>query len=167
MKSRQRCMRKDRTKSEKLKKEYRQTKDHNGQTRRGRKVCKFYRELDSILGHRPTLVPPVLLNTGTTKNGSSSTENPRGDSNSAEGREEIETNGNNILYIKLGYVSLMSCIHCLLINRYRWCSSNCNLGAAQMTKSLGMKQVCICQACSISRIVCMYRRCGFLSAPWN
>ena len=124
MKSRQRCTRKDTREigysiEQNLKKEYRQTKDHNGQTGRGRKVCKFYRELYSILGHWPTSVPPVLLDTGTTKNGGSAAENPQGDSNSAEGREEIETNGNNILYIKLGYVSLMSYINCLLVNRYR------------------------------------------------
>ena len=78
-----------RTKIKNLKKEYRQTKDHNGQTGRGRKVCKFYRELDSILGHRPASVPAVLLDTGTT-NSSSSTENLQGD-DSTEGREEIET----------------------------------------------------------------------------
>ena len=85
-----------RTKIKNLKKEYRQTKDHNGQTGRGRKVCKFYKELDSILGHRPASVPAVLLDTGTTSNSSSTTENPQGSSNSAEGREEIETNGNKI-----------------------------------------------------------------------
>ena len=68
-----------------LKKEYRQTKDHNGQTGRGRKVCKFYRELDDILGHRPASVPAVLLDTGTTS--SSTTEAPTAES------EEIETNG--------------------------------------------------------------------------
>ena len=34
-----------RTKIKNLKKEYRQTKDYNGQTGRGRKTCKFYREL--------------------------------------------------------------------------------------------------------------------------
>ena len=55
-----------RTKIKNLKKEYRQTKDHNGQTGRGRKVCKFYRELDDILGHRPASVPAALLDTGTT-----------------------------------------------------------------------------------------------------
>ena len=82
-----------RTKIKNLKKEYRQTKDHNGQTGRGRKVCKFYRELDNILGHRPASVPAVLLDTGTTNSSSSSTENLQGD-DSTEGREEIETNSN-------------------------------------------------------------------------
>ena len=80
-----------RTKIKNLKKEYRQTKDHNGQTGRGRKVCKFYKELDNILGHRS--VPAVLLDTGTTNSSSSSTENLQGD-DSTEGREEIETNSN-------------------------------------------------------------------------
>ena len=60
-----------RTKIKKLKKEYRIVKDNNGQTGRGRKTCRFYKELDSILGHRPASVPPALLDTGT--NDSSST----------------------------------------------------------------------------------------------
>ena len=57
-----------------LKKEYRQIKDHNGQTGRGRKSHKFYKELDAILGHRPATAPAVLLDTGTTSNSSSITE---------------------------------------------------------------------------------------------
>ena len=42
-----------RTKIKTIKKEYRQVKDHNGETGWGRKMCKFYTELDHILGHRP------------------------------------------------------------------------------------------------------------------
>lgn len=53
------------TKIKNLKKEYRQVKDHNGETGRGRKTCKFFKELDSILGHRPASVPTSLLDTGT------------------------------------------------------------------------------------------------------
>ena len=53
------------TKIKNLKKEYRQVKDHNGETGRGRKTCKFFKELDSILGHRPPSVPAALLDTGT------------------------------------------------------------------------------------------------------
>ena len=53
------------TKIKNLKKEYRQVKDHNGETGRGRKTCKFFKELDSILGHRPASVPAALLDTGT------------------------------------------------------------------------------------------------------
>ena len=79
-----------RTKIKNLKKEYRQIKDHNGQTGRGRKVCKFYKELDSILGHRPASVPTVLFDTGITNSTSSAAE--PGD-NSTEEKEEIETNG--------------------------------------------------------------------------
>lgn len=47
-----------------VKKEYRQVKDHNGETERGRKSCKFFKELDSILGHRPASVSAALLDTG-------------------------------------------------------------------------------------------------------
>lgn len=39
-------------------------KDHNDETGRGRKTCKFYKELDTILGHRPASVPTVLVDTG-------------------------------------------------------------------------------------------------------
>ena len=44
-----------------LKSIYRDIKDHNGETGRGRKTCKFYKELDEILGHRPVSIPPVVL----------------------------------------------------------------------------------------------------------
>ena len=39
-------------------------KDHNGVTGNGRKTCKFYDKLDEILGHRPSSVPSVLLDAG-------------------------------------------------------------------------------------------------------
>ncbi len=38
--------------------------DNNKETGRGRKTCKFFSELDSILGHCPATVPPVVLDTG-------------------------------------------------------------------------------------------------------
>ena len=57
-------------KSKNLKAEYRKVKD-NGETGRGRKTCKFYSELDSILGHRPASVPTILLDTGNSTTGSS------------------------------------------------------------------------------------------------
>ena len=79
-----------RNKIKNLKKEYRQIKDHNGQTGRGRKTCKYYKEVDDILGHRPASMPAVVLDTSTTSNSSSTTEDT---STRAEG-EEIETNGN-------------------------------------------------------------------------
>ena len=47
-----------------LKAKYREIKDNNNKTGRGRKTCKFYKELDRILGHRPALVPSALLDTG-------------------------------------------------------------------------------------------------------
>ena len=53
-----------RTKIKNLKIKYREIKDHNGETGRGRKTCKFYKELDRILGHRPASVPSSLLDTG-------------------------------------------------------------------------------------------------------
>ena len=44
-----------------LKGEYTAVKDHNNGTGRGRKMCKFFSELDEILGCRPASVPSVLL----------------------------------------------------------------------------------------------------------
>ena len=74
-------------KKKKLKKEYRIVKDNNGETGRGRKTCKFYRELDSILGHRPASVPASLLDTGNSSTSTSST---------VEDSTE-ETNGKNVI----------------------------------------------------------------------
>ena len=53
------------TKIRNLKKQYRAVKDHNNQTGNGRKACKYFEELDKILGHRPASVPTVLLDSGT------------------------------------------------------------------------------------------------------
>lgn len=53
-----------RAKIKNLKTKYKDVKDSNGETGRGRKTCKFYEELDRILGHRPATVPSVLLDTG-------------------------------------------------------------------------------------------------------
>ena len=44
-----------------LKTEYRQVKDNNNKTGRGRKTFKYYDELDAVLGHRPASRPPVVL----------------------------------------------------------------------------------------------------------
>ena len=68
-----------------LKSIYRDIKDHNGETGRGRKTCKFYKELDEILGHRPASIPPVVLDSGTTSNTTTT----------LDSAEEEETNGNN------------------------------------------------------------------------
>ena len=53
-----------RAKIKNLKTKYREIKDHNRETGRGRKTCKFYKEFDRILGHRPASVPASLLDTG-------------------------------------------------------------------------------------------------------
>ena len=87
-------------KKKNLKKEYRQVKDNNGQTGRGRKTCKYYKELDDILGHRPASVPAVLLDTGTTTNSNNGVE-----SDSAEEREELVTNG---IDVQCHYLQVLS-----------------------------------------------------------
>ena len=45
--------------------QYRKVKDRNGETGTGRISCKFYTELDHILGYRPASVPNILLDAGT------------------------------------------------------------------------------------------------------
>ena len=138
-----------RTKIKNLKKEYRQIKDHNGQTGRGRKSCKYYKELDNILGHRPASVPAVLLDTGTIGTSSSAIEDPQGDS--AEEREELETNGSITL------------IHCISVQSYIPCLSTVGddvqatapLDSATVSQAPGTNSkepgdktdVCVCKAC--------------------
>ena len=63
-----------RAKIKNLKTKYRESKDHNGKTGRGRKTCKFYEQLDRILGHRPASVPPVLFDSGNPVNSGSEDE---------------------------------------------------------------------------------------------
>ena len=48
----------------KMKGDYKKVKDHNGVTGNGRKTCKFYDNLDTILGHRPASAPSTRLDTG-------------------------------------------------------------------------------------------------------
>ena len=64
-----------------MKKSYRDVKDHNSETGRGRKTCKFYEELDEILGHRPATTPAVLLDTGSTSQTSSPEDAAEGETN--------------------------------------------------------------------------------------
>ena len=69
-----------RNKVKNLKKHYREVKDNNKETGRGRKTCKFFEELDLILGHRPATVPTSLLDTGDSPV-SASTSNQEADTN--------------------------------------------------------------------------------------
>ena len=73
-----------RTKIKNLKRDYRIVKDNNNETGRGRKTCKFFKELDNILGHRPASVPTSLLDTG--------------DSSNPSNVEDSCTNGKSCLY---------------------------------------------------------------------
>ncbi len=62
-----------RNKIKSLKRIYREIKDNNKETGRGRKSCKFYHQLDAILGHRPATVSPSLLDTGSSQDVESQT----------------------------------------------------------------------------------------------
>lgn len=48
-----------------IKKKHRVVKEHNGETGRGRKVYKFYPDLDNVLWRRPASLPTALLGKGT------------------------------------------------------------------------------------------------------
>ena len=52
-----------REKIKKLKRDYRNRKDHNGKTGRGRKNWAFFEKMDEILGDRPATTPPVVVDT--------------------------------------------------------------------------------------------------------
>ena len=45
----------------KLKKDYRKTADNNNVTGKKRKTCKFFDELDNILGIKPATKPSVIM----------------------------------------------------------------------------------------------------------
>ena len=72
------------------KKNYREVKDHNGETGRGRKACRFYKELDVIMGHRPASVPTAIFDRGSSIQQSSTTA-----PNSQADTKEDERNGNH------------------------------------------------------------------------
>ena len=48
------------SKNNNMKTDYRMVKDHNEEIGRGRKTCKFYNEIDVILGHTPASIPVCL-----------------------------------------------------------------------------------------------------------
>lgn len=55
-----------RAKLKNLKVGYKAVKDHNGRSGRGRKVCRFFKELDEILGTRAATRPPQILESSAT-----------------------------------------------------------------------------------------------------
>ena len=99
---------------------YIETKDHNGETGRGRKTCKFYRELDEILGHMPASTPL-----------------------------DPETNGNDpsaIIYnIYLILIMQMEVMFTQIHLTTRRTSQKVFQAALARVKNLWMKQVCTCK----------------------
>ena len=83
------------TKIKNLKKKYKDVKDHNGEMGRGRKTCKFFAELDEILGHLPASAPSFVLDTGSRANTEASS-SAADDPNDSE--EENLTNGMSCRY---------------------------------------------------------------------
>ena len=52
-----------RTKVKKLRQEYKKIKDEHRETGNGRKKWKFYDRVNKVLGNRPSVTPPVVLDT--------------------------------------------------------------------------------------------------------
>ena len=65
-----------RSKVKKLHQEYKEIKDNNGLTGRGRSKWKYYDVLNEILGNRPATRPPVVINTTSTETLTETNENP-------------------------------------------------------------------------------------------
>jgi len=47
----------------KLKAEYKKVKDGNKETGNNRRTCKFYAEMDEVMGSKPAICPPVIHDT--------------------------------------------------------------------------------------------------------
>ena len=60
-----RTMEQCREKIKKLKKEYRHAVDNNNETGRHRKTCKFFNELDDVLGTKPATAPKITISSET------------------------------------------------------------------------------------------------------
>ena len=52
-----------REKIKKLKVEYKKVKDGNKETGNNRKTCKFYEEMNQVMGQKPAICPPVIRDT--------------------------------------------------------------------------------------------------------
>ena len=50
-----------RDKVKKLKQDYKKVVDNNNETGRKRETFKFLKEMDAVLGHRPSITPPVTI----------------------------------------------------------------------------------------------------------
>ncbi len=89
-----------RSKIKNLKTQYRDIKDHNSRTGNGRKVCKFFSELDDILSHRPASVPLVLFDSGADRR-------TQGESQE-ESQPEEQTDGtfSNKMYVSVLYLGM-------------------------------------------------------------
>ena len=61
-----------REKIKKLSMEYKKVKDNNNQTGNNRKTCKFYERLDNVLGNKPAMRPPIVIDSFESSSGNNS-----------------------------------------------------------------------------------------------
>ena len=88
-----------RDKIKNLKTQYKKTKDCSKKTGTGRVVCKFYKELDEVLGPHPTSQPPNLYESSAT---AVTPENPH------SSEDEMYTSDGKLLFFCLKAMTLPS-----------------------------------------------------------
>ena len=88
-----------RDKIKNLKTQYKKTKDCSKKTGTGRVVCKFFKELDEVLGPRPTSQPPNLYESSAT---AVTPENPH------SSEDEMYTSDGKLLFFCLKAMTLPS-----------------------------------------------------------
>ena len=76
-------------------------KDNNGKTGKGRQTCKFYSQLDVILGHRPASAPSALLDTGESSGTTPETEDESGE-------EEIDGKSGQLLIMHTHNINIIT-----------------------------------------------------------
>ncbi|XP_065895990.1 myb/SANT-like DNA-binding domain-containing protein 7 [Dysidea avara] len=85
-----------REKVKKLKGEYKKIKDGLKQTGNNRKTCKFFEELDEVMGTKPAIAPPVLLDTFSTLTTESSDNEEAYQRNDEESLNNSLTSGGSV-----------------------------------------------------------------------
>ena len=86
-----------RDKVKKLKQEYKKVVDNNNETGRKRKTFKFMEEMDAVLGHRPSITPPVTVSSA--KSDQETNEEEQEVSSDDAGIEESSTMGQVSMFL--------------------------------------------------------------------
>ena len=77
------------SKIRKLKLEYRKIKDSRNKTGTERKEWKFFDAMDAVLGHKPAIEPPVVVESGAEATTSTAADNREDDVDEETGTEDL------------------------------------------------------------------------------